>query len=444
MMFMILLVGGGAVVASRLIFHRWFNHISLYSALWCVSLALFQFRMIQYYPLEPETWILIVSGWLAFLLGSLTFVTARLALRSPNQVIREMPPTLAQLDHERELVRKSLWLISCVALAVAIQHWSIVLKKFGSIEAVLLWGNLLYSFRVQEGLPGSIPYLASLALTGVMLAGVYTAAAGRITMLSVFSFLIVVLIELANMGRAKMVMAALLFLSGYFFYKERVMALPTRVIGGRARQVLSLTLAFVLLLVSAEFVRSTRGGNESFHGSSRLLRNLEGASFITPSLYMYATIHPGVLNQYLKEDQEHTSWGSNTFAPIYRLLAKMGFDTKVNTYQRFYKTPAFANTGTYLRELHADFGIAGVAIGPYILGLLATIWWYRVRERFRFVDCAVATYLFVLVAMTLLYGATRAGDLLTALLGGVIIGGVLDRRSVLRGVSDNSLRGTHA
>jgi oligosaccharide repeat unit polymerase len=424
---LILVLGAGAIVLGRLLFDRWFNHVSIYAFLWSASLALYEVRMIGYHVLAPETWMIIISAFLSFLFGCLAVQTGRSVLGKQWQGEPSQPERKSDLDQEHRLIRRTLLITSAISFVVAIQHWTVVLQKFGSIEAVILWGNLLYNSRIHEGLPGAIPYFASLALTGTMFAGAYTASSGRITPLSVIPFLIVVLIELANMGRAKMVMAAILFLSGYFFYKERLRNVDKQASRGRSRQVLSLLFAIVLLVASAELVRSVRGGNESFSGSTKMLRSLEGSSFLTPSLYMYATIHPGVLNQYLKEDREHTPWGSNTFAPVYRILAKLGFDTKVNTYQIFYYTPAPANTGTYLREIHADFGLAGVAVVPFLLGVVTTVWWFRMRERFRFFDCAIATYLFVIVAMTLLYGATRAGDLLSALLAGVFIGAMIDR-----------------
>jgi len=427
--FGILALSFALALVGKHLFQGWFNHISIYSGIWGFSLATLQLDLIEYYPLSAEAWILIIAAWCAFFLGSVTLAAARFA-RSPGEPWdggKTSNDITGREGDELRLLRWILWVLSAVSLLVVLQHWYIVVEKFGSIANVLLWGNIVYSFRVEEGIPGAIPYLDSLALTGTLLAGVYTAKAGRIRFVAVVPFLIVMLNEVANMGRAKLVMAAVLFLSGYALTRQcsvpRVKASPR----GRIRRLLIVVLALALLIGGAEFVRSTRGATESFRGARHELYELSRDAFLTPSMYLYATSHPVVFSKYLKSGGENPALGGNTLAPLYRILAKLGFDVETTVYQRFYKVPISTNTGTYLRELHADFGVAGVFVFPYVLGLAATIAWLALRRRFRYTTLAVVSYLYALVAMSILYVGTRAGDLLFGAVAAYLVGLFVDR-----------------
>ncbi|MEI7907074.1 MAG: hypothetical protein WCI84_06910 [Bacteroidota bacterium] len=66
------------IAIGRMTFGKWFNHVSVYSATWCVTLSLYEMRFIQYYPIEARTWMIIATGWLSFLFGSVTVAFARL------------------------------------------------------------------------------------------------------------------------------------------------------------------------------------------------------------------------------------------------------------------------------------------------------------------------------------------------------------------------------
>jgi len=241
---------------------------------------------------------------------------------------------------------------------------------------------------------------------------------------------IVVLLEIAAMGRARIIFAAILFYGGYATStgeKRRRTSLRRR---HWIRQAIPLLAGAAILIVGAELVRSSRAAVENLPSTTPALQKLRSSTFITPSIYLYLTVDHGVFNQYLKRDDEHTPWGSNTLAPLYRFASKFGFDTEVPVYQRVYNTPVGANTGSYLRELHADFGLPGVFIFPYVLGLGVTSVWFRFRQKKRYVDLMFLTYLLLVVMFSLFYPATRAGDWFIGLMVGCAIGYFLDWRLV--------------
>jgi hypothetical protein len=143
---------------------------------------------------------------------------------------------------------------------------------------------------------------------------------------------------------------------------------------------------------------------------------------------MYLSVNNGVLNEYLKDDVEHVVWGRYTLAPFWRIISKLGFDTYVGFYQSwFYLTPVAANTGTYIRELHADFGVGGVVIVPYLLGLLCSMYWYRVQRTNSYKDITILSHLYAVVGMSWFVMLTQLGGWVLSLVVGTIVAHYIDK-----------------
>jgi oligosaccharide repeat unit polymerase len=424
--FILLILGTLGVLIGRFAFGRWFNHVSLYTAIWGSMLGLFEIRLINYYPLQIETWIIIAVGWFAFMAGSLTVTVARRALGSAHErEDRLTNPLLAETNLRR--VKTILLSLNIVSFLAAAHSLYIVSQMFGGLTNALALGNLLYSYRVLEGLPGAIPYLSSLVFPAALLGGYYTSRSGKLTLVALLPLLVVIMVDIANMGRANIFVGGFLFSAAYFLTPRMEIA-PAQSPRSKFRRFAVLLIVAIIVAGGAELVRSSRKPTETFAGSTRTLLNLRTASFITPSIYLYFSSHFGVLNQYLKHGGENTPIGGHTFSSVYKILEKLGFDTHVETYQTPYRTPVRTNTGTYLRELHGDFGIPGLIIGPFVLGLLTSIFWYRVLMRQTFVDLAIAALLFVIVGMSGFVMATRIGALVVYVIGAIFVCSILDRQ----------------
>ncbi len=438
--FFIVLIGGLAIAGARWVFGCWTNHVVVYLVMWVLSLLLFQMRLFSYYPLQPETWIVIIAGTFSFLLGALMPGMALYAGSGdmPRPRRSTEAPSSFVMKRRQKILRIALYIANVISFGGALQQWFIVIRKFGSVFNVLALGNLLYSYRVAEGaLPGTIPYVSSLALTGAVLAGLYTAMTGTLKPAAVVPLIVQVMLSMANMGRSGLILAAVLFLSSYSLCRL-AMPLPRRSARtGRLKRLLAVSAVVILLALGTEFVRSGRGAVENFAYQGQALTHLRTASFITPSVYLYLTVHFGVLNQYLIQDVEHTPWGSNTFAPLYRLLAKAGLGPTIPWYPRFYHTPVGANTGTYLRELHADFGILGIFAGPFLLGLLGSLTWYRYLATHSYVLLTVGAYLGVIVVMSIFYIVLRGGDFVLSFFPAAAAGFVLNRVEASNGPRSN-------
>jgi len=410
---------------GRWMFGSWLNHVVLYGLSWGASLALFHAGLIRYYPLESETWLIIAAGWLSFLFGSATIVAARYGRAGGRQ--SDQQDLLQVPGIEPRVFRALLWIINGVLVIEAVRHALVISTLIGGLNNFNRVANVLYSLRVKQEIPGMIPYLSSTSLAACLLAGAYASRSGRLQVVSILPLVVTIADSVLNMSRGTMIIGGILFAVGYAFGKPRgeVRATPGR--GSTFRRVAAVALALTLFIVGIEFVRSSRGINESYRVATTTLSRLEGRSFVTPSVFFYATGSHGVLNQYLKSRDERMGFGGYSLAPFWRIMAKLGFPTFVEQAQPFYYTPLPANNGTYLRELDADYGTAGIVAGPYLLGALASMFWLRVKRSQKLTDIMVLGHVYVVVGMSVFLLATQWGYWLVSLLFGLAAAFAIDR-----------------
>jgi oligosaccharide repeat unit polymerase len=335
------------------------------------------------------------------------------------------------IDAETNLKRlkTTLWSLNIITLIIALYDLYIVSKIFGGLTEAFVFGNLLYRYRVLgEGLPGSIPYSSSLVFTAALLAGNYTARVQKLTLVGILPFIIIIMIDFAIIGRADILIVGILFTSAYFLtqtYKTR----GQKKIRLSPRKLGILVIAAAILVGGAESIRSIRQVKEEIKGSTSMLKTLSTARVITPSIYLYLSSDYGVLNKYILKGGENTPIGGHTFLPLYRIFERLGFDVHAQAFQKWYKTPVSVNTGTYLRELHGDFGITGLLFGPYLIGVFSSIFWFRIREHGRYTDLAIAVFFYTIIGMSFFVMATRISPFFFYFFVSIIIGYFLDKKS---------------
>jgi hypothetical protein len=80
---------------------------------------------------------------------------------------------------------------------------------------------------------------------------------------------------------------------------------------------------------------------------------------------------------------------------------------KPEVFQRGYYIPMWSNNGTFIRELHADFGIVGVFLVPFLLGLLTTWLWFKFYEEKSLIAFAFLVHFYLIVGFSFLLMVTR-------------------------------------
>jgi oligosaccharide repeat unit polymerase len=413
------------IFIGKIVYGSWFNPIGFYSVVWGGVLGLFELKLINYYALEIETWIIIIASWMLYVIGALTiyyvYPTDRFQINN-NQ--RQSFPVFSI---DIRFLKNLLWVLNIIALLAAVYNLSLMAKLSGGLINAFIIGNLVYSYRVSEGIPGTIPYIASLVFTAATIAGAYTARVQKFTLVGIIPVINIIIIDFTIMGRADILIVGFLYSAAYFMTPKQVQ--PSRSGLFDMRKIVLVLILVSVIVGGAELIRSTRNVKEGLRGTTGSLKKLSTGSFITPTIYLYFSSSIGVLNQYILHDREKTVIGGHMFLTPYRILERLGVDIHAEVYQEWYKTPTHVNTGTYLRELHGDYGMVGIVVGPYILGFLISLFWLRFKRFGSFFDLSISAFLFGIVGLSFIVIATRLGGYFFFPFVAIVISMLLDRQS---------------
>jgi oligosaccharide repeat unit polymerase len=213
--------------------------------------------------------------------------------------------------------------------------------------------------------------------------------------------------EIANFSRAGILLGFMEFFVSFMLMRHYF---TSRSINenkiGKLNIVMVVIVVFSLMAVSASVIRFLRHPTDQMVGSTKELSTFKGGFFLSPGIYLYASSHIGVLNKHLEEEAQAKLIGNKTISPIYRFLSSFEVVRKPEYHQKGYYIPQWTNTGTYLRDLHADFSYWGVFVAPFLVGLLTTFYWFKFYETGKLKDYVILVYLYLIIGMSFLFMVT--------------------------------------
>jgi hypothetical protein len=395
------------------VYGQWVNHITIYSTVWGVQIVLFQMRLINYNDLSIEALVFIFGAWVVFIIASLTF---RNFYRGSSFLNDERK----QSHFSDSSLTIALVVLTLVGAVGTYQHWMLLIKTFGSVQNAIINGNIIYSLTRKGGIPGEWQYIDSASLSASFLGGYFIRMKRKFVILGVIPFITVFAESLTSFGRAKLILALVLWGVGFFVSKPQERNKIRKVMKNQVLILVSVALIFVLGVELVQVIRNA-SAKHSFAGESSTLSQTKGiAGLIGPSLYMYLSSDLAVLNKFLTYDFsgkiEHQETGANTLAPIYRILSRFDLTEYPPHYQPFYAVPVFTNTGTYLRELYADWGLFGTFIMVYLLGAICSVTYEVYHVNRSLIALAVLAHLYVIVFFSFAVQATRLGYWVSSLI----------------------------
>jgi len=375
------------VLVGRWMLGGWVNHLSIYSVTWGISLFAYELGLIEYNPICTEAWLYIAVAWMSVFLGAALVV---FAMREPDGGSAVMP------EFNLNYLRIPIIVLTLVGTVSLIQQIRQMQAEFGGVfSALLLNPNEVYAHRFTGELSG-VPYLFFLGLPATCLGGAYTALVRKLTFTGVLPLVWAVAGSVISMQRAGVLIAAPLFVYAYMFSPGSHRLQVSK------RRVAMLVLVVLLLFGFFIAIGSHRGSYQYHAGQARSLSTISDYARGFPSLYLYVSMAAPTFSQYLMhpEVDTYSFFASNTFAPIWRLLAKLGFRTYVPYYTPFYHTPEEGNQGTYLAYIHADFGPAGIVVVPCILSAVLSFFSLRNSRKFRMSRLMMYANLLVVVTFS--------------------------------------------
>ena len=392
-------------VLGRMIFGYWLNHLFIYALSWGVFAILYEFRLIRFTIISTQTWIIVLITFLLFILGVLTIYIGRDLYSLSNRNLLANNILDITIDNGK-MLKYAVIFFSVLGLLGSIQHWLALIREFGSIPAVLTSAGEVYQMKIKGEDFGQIPYLFTLSYAGIFLVAIYSAFKNKISLLALIPFLGAILKDVAGFARAGIFFSFILFLLTFITTRHALKRSNPEAY--KFNKKLGVAILFLILIAvgSATLVKQVRGSFENFKANTTTLNSLKG-SVISPSIYLYFSSDIAVLSKYFEGEGESAYIGQNTFLSVYNLLSKFGVVEHPDFFPKGYFIPMWSNSATYLRELHVDFGNWGLFIIPYLLGFLATFFWFKFFQTYRVIHLFFLIYLNIIVSFSVFYMVTR-------------------------------------
>ncbi len=394
---MLAVITTASVTVGKCWFRHWFNPLSIYSALWGLCLFNYELRLIQYETISRLAWAYILIAWVNLFIGA--------------GVVVLLAPTAHSLESVKfrvcmKRLRNIIVMLTLIGIAGLLSQLLAIQHQFGNpLVALIANASEVYGARTANELSG-LSYAGAISFAACALAGVYTARLGRFSLVAAAPLSIMALQMVSVMGRTGLGMAAVLFVSSLVYTPRNVkFTIP------RWQKACGCAVAIVLI-GSFILVSSIRHLNVNFPGITPSMENVSEVVPFFPSIYSNFSATPVAFSLYLDSPQEKTStaWGTYTFAPVLRLLSRLGFRTTVPPYEENYYTPVPMNTSTYLKNIHSDFGVSGIVIFPLILGLAAALLIVQSQQSPSIIGIILLANLFVIIVFAFAFDFMLLGD----------------------------------
>lgn len=397
-----------SILLGKYYFEKHINPISIYSFIWFGLLTFFHLKLINYDNLSIDAWILILFSYLSFILGiSVYFTAIRIFKSDSNQTQNISISTIFSLDGK--ILLYLVVFFSILGLIGALQHWNILIDKFGSLVEVFLHLGLIRQMTVRGEIEGILPYISAFSFVAIFFSALYSSWRRKIALISFLPLVAIILKDTAAAGRVGILIGFLEFgltyiFTSYYLNKFRINENKKR---HNFSIYFSILIVIIIFFTSIFFIKGLRGGSEDLTGAGRSISSLRNNLFITPTLYLYFSGHVGVLSKYLEKDVEKARFGENTFRFVYNIFDKFGFTENAEMYQRGYYIPVWINTGTFLRELHADFGISGTLLFLFLLGIIISGVWVSFYKSGNITYLVFLVHLGLIISLSFLMMITR-------------------------------------
>lgn len=387
----IALLGILSVLGGRIISGRWFNPFSVYSAVWSLVLALNRLSVFPYKGLAGQTWAIIALASGMLFLGFLQGILLLRLHNTPSQFKKDF--VTQPMLHLLKIGVLTLGLVGAIGASLNIV---LLLREAGRVAGVGSFALQLYT-SVVKGKRNLVPYLGAFALGAATLGGIHDGARRRPSVLGAFPLAILVFSDLGLMGRTSTVFGILTYASAYFI------TIPKKASGReRLRVFVPIFVIGVTGLMIISIFRWTPGVMTRWLGPQV---NMGGHSLVLGT-YVYLSGPPSVLDAYLAVGGEKGLLFQHTFPGLLHLLYKAGWISEyVPYFKKAYNIPFPFNPGTYLRDILADFGIIGVVVIPYFIGLLTT---FLMNIR-RPITIVVSTHLMTIILFSWNFSQTTLG-----------------------------------
>ena len=380
-------VAGIAVWISAKFFRHPLSPFGVFYGIWFAALALYNMNWIAYTPVRRPAWVLIGLNLAAFGIG---WIIPYLGWNPRDFQNSDVMRHQVSADRLLKVIGICfvLGVIGLAAFFYAI-HSTLGLDIYIN-NPPLIRAEMAAGGSITEGIkPFNWLNVTNVALTSIYLFVLRGPRRRLVWPVLVFSLVAALAME----DRMRFFYATVW--TGFILLHSIKVSAKQIVVG--------VTLGIMVLL--AEFIAMATFMGKVAENNAVLMQSasIQDAALILLPPYMYATESFPALQAYMDTGPKSTH-GSMTFYPIFKLLNLV--DPTIEPpliVAEFVSIPIEANTFTWLQQFYDDFGIVGVLIGPWVVGVVSSAVYFRmlrtrevhkhyVMDCFFFVYCSIISH----------------------------------------------------
>ena len=355
------LVAFSGLILSRRLLGDYFSPPAIYNFFWTFSLGCLELNWVAFDPLGTQVWQVIALSYFGFMGGA--FWIVGYCLRNVDAL--RAPPQFEHLSRTRfETALKVLFTLGILGFLVQLAHLQ---SQFGLT-------TFLSHPQIAREQHTNVKYIGLLNLLNVAnfaLSLMYLTLYKRPRKWVLLILIWALATTLMTTDRTRFFYMVIWSFYVVVYLMQTVRLRP-RILAFAGLTVLTL---FGFFLLIAKMYK--KQAHDTY--MSELNISQDYASLIDP--YIYLTGSFPVLQAFLK-DRHDFAYGTYTFSPVVKIIELVVPDLeRVELAGTFYRVPIDLNACTYLEPFYKDFGMVGILVGPFLIGLLATWVWASMRHR---------------------------------------------------------------
>jgi len=407
MEFVLIFIAVILLIIARVLFDSWFSPFGIYGLVWVGTLILLHIPIINYYPLTIETLTVIWTSFYCFAMGSLTVGIGSSIRRRKNNSVGFRNNNKIRMMRNEKWIRVAVSFFSAISLLGLLGIILFLVRSFGFM-GLFTYQAALYRRVTLTSVPGEfstkgVSYYLAFIYSAATLSGYYMAMGFGPFIGLYLLFLDIILFEIIYMGRAEILTFFFLFLSAYYLSLKysRIVTYFNKDLKRNKTYVTFLFgfLAVISIFIIVSFLLGKGSSEELLYYSSIQLPAL------LYDIYVYPTGSVCAFNSWLSNrGLNQLLLGQVTFYPIAIILHKIGILKQLaNTsyvLENAY-TPIPVNTFTYLRPLYEDFGILGIIVIPYMVGLICSYIYASLNNKLVLTKIIVLSYFYAAIIFSI-------------------------------------------
>lgn len=423
---------------SKALFGSYFAPLGIYGLVWLGALLLYSIPVFNYRPLNFLTIMVIGLSFGSFTIGALTVALGtKINLhRQKGSGVKRITPVSS-----RVLLRYAIIALSIAGFTGIINLFTRVISVYGILGLISEASRIrvqLAVFGREVALGKAAIYSLGLTFAAGALSGFYLGYYKKSFLFAYLPVISIIIFAFVYWGRAEVLVFFLLFSICYVIgLRSDIKKVKSNTNISNIKPFIAWRVRIFLVLFIAVFVLIAEVLNKGAIEQQFARVHLPS---VLLNVYAYIATPIPALDVALSRPIDHYLLGQATFYPIARALYRIGLlsDVANTSYVLdIVRTPVPSNTFTYLRPLFEDFGLLGVILIPFLLGVASSYLFILVRTVPSLFSAVLMAYIYVVLIFSIqgnqFWNITFAFSFMVAAIVGAAMSYRLRRSGALHG-----------